>query len=442
MKKILKIFPIFLLLFASPAMASEGKVYIETNAVAGGIISFAGLIRNMTSQGHLGFLHNQQKPEPVTPDLVEQNIGTSYWPYHVSGTEVLFTYPALGVNFYLDTNPSSNGYHLNSHDRVCAGKEVNLGDAVLSGEWFTKGGPMDSPPVYFTDDIDKVKEEIDKKTFDTEVYDGYICIVAGTPATETGAIFEENVKRCFAPSQFVCEPKCDLVSSGQETGKKQTIGSEGQVYFVWNCTADCILFVNRKDQTYQVAFGSFTHPALTYKLKDAYGYMKFSEPFVLNDFLELKAEKSSAGPKLTVIPYLPENPPSKFTARVEVENTGDTTAYIDKLEVTNAEFKILYSPEKLEPDEKTEILLEITPANNRDIGFRIEYSSETLGCLAQKEFSASVSLKAGSNIKGICSSDMDCPVGETCCVGTCRNSRSGVCDDIDGDGEPDTWVEV
>jgi len=54
---------------------------------------------------------------------------------------------SLGLNFYMYQPVVVNGHYLKSNDAVCLGDELKMPAKEVEGEWFTKGGPLDTPPV-------------------------------------------------------------------------------------------------------------------------------------------------------------------------------------------------------------------------------------------------------------------------------------------------------
>jgi hypothetical protein len=439
----------------------------------------SAVFEGFTGIGEKSVLHIQAVPIAESQDLIEKSIGEG-------SSKSLWN--ALGINFYKELNIVSKGTNLNNNDEVCVGDVLSTKNVKIQGEWFNKGGPWDTPPMLFVDNLTEVVNQINSKNYTTKTYPTLVC------SWFPGYIEPDN---CVVEGQVICESNCIFeVEGAEENGNKITISKEGPAGVKTVCEPRCVMFIDRgrkqeeqQNESIEQDWESKIRENLISSLsggrspdsfEPAYGYMSLCEAVSIketnqvgscrlsNGFSkrgdtfssgnynwkgeskDIKLEKkftfsakpSSKGPEIQLKPYLPENPSSRFIARLGVENIGDARAYIDKIEVTNTGFKVLYSPEKIEPEEKTEILLEIMPANNGDISFKIEYSSETLGCLTQKDFSASASLKAGTDIKSICTSDTDCSIGETCCIGSCRPSSKGVCDDIDGDGEPDTWVEV
>jgi hypothetical protein len=160
----------------------------------------------------------------------------------------------------------------------------------------------------------------------------------------------------------------------------------------------------------------------------------------LGSYFSLSAKKSHIGPVIETKTHIPENPLKNIVVRIEIKNTGDLTATIEGVKI-NSPYKILYAPKILKPGQESEILIETESQSHLKIG--ISYSSEEAGCLKTKDFLKEINLGyfETGEVKA-CSADQECPTGQTCCTGTCRPSAKGVCDDIDGDGEPDTWVEV
>jgi hypothetical protein len=407
--------------------------------------------------------HTQGVPVAVSSGLVDKNIG-----FGTSRSR----WNSLGINFFKGFKVSSGSNNLNVRDEVCVGDTLNTENLPLEAEWFSKGGPHDSPPVLFVEDLKKVVDQIETGTYKTGTYGTFVC------AYYNAGNIHVPPDNCVVKAQVICEAKCSFASEGVEkVGNKFIVRKAGNIQIHTKCKPKCIIFVDRPAGEYAIT--GFKGQTLT--LESAYGYMAFCgfdkdkavcplsgefadvenavekyksglgtgslpaeqsiAPEIYKNFT-LSARPNTKGPKIMLKPHLPEEPSSRFIARLEIENVGDTGAYPENIKVSNADFKVLYSPEKIEPGKVSELLLEIVPDGRGKLDFSMDYSAETLGCFENRDFSASLNLMAGEGISGGCTADGDCPSGEACCAGTCRDSRSGVCDDIDGDGEPDTWVEV
>lgn len=521
--KINLIFLVALLLLSSVALAYRNQAHTQTNPTPISTVysqwddieirspeEMKKSFEDKIKEGVYKFLyhyymHTQTSPVPVSADLKDKNIGLVYIKEgrfegrrkkHRSVADI------VAIDFFEGTQTSSKGFSLNSNDEVCVGDIIEVVNSGLEGEWYTKGGDIDSPPVLWVENLTEVVDKINKEKFSTDVHRAFICTFAFPDF--------EGPKECLVDAQVICESSCWLSVEGpvERDGNRIKVTGEGEINITAACIPQCIMFVDRKAQTYfWQPRGAEVYQRELY-LPSAYGYMVFcphvddpyeydineqctlslsilgyeaslgntktldelketldnlmgveeveftydlfteewyKPPVIIKSFT-ITARQMTKGPKIQIKIYLPQDlssKSSKFIVRLEVKNTGDTTAYIEKVEVTNADFKVLYSPEKIEPGEKKEILLEVMPASIGDIDFKIEYYAENLGCLNQRTHSTYVNLIAGSDIDiHPCISDSDCSIGETCCVGSCRPSAKGACDDIDGDGVPDTWVEI
>ncbi len=383
--------------------------------------------------------HEQPVVDPhalVSPSLRDAKVG--------QGSEFDENHLAIQVysnpKIYLKSK-STNGYNLDSSDTLCTGKTYELADAGLAGEWEPKGGPEDSPPIEFVLSLEEAKRQIESGTFNVPAYPAAIC---SWPARDT----KEGPERCHFDVAVVCEKKCNLNSEGViREGNAFTASQEGDVKVEFSCKADCMLFLKRVEKyanPYYQKFGGYGSPYLP----QAYGYVGL-RPGKLATKAAFSLEAApQEGPSIRIQSFhLPEEASQKTVARVVLKNVGDGCAFMEDIDFDIAG-EILYSPKgRICSGETAEILFEMSLedlASIRDINLDMKYESETLGCGKTKDKEATFNLgrikPASPSGQNFCKANSDCSTGEECCVNLCRPAAEGVCDDIDSDGIPDTWV--
>jgi uncharacterized protein YjbK len=387
--------------------------------------------------GHGGQIaHDQPNPTPVTAELKQMNIGTALYQFGYLVTS------GLGINLYFDAAVADKGHNLGKNDYICVGDELEFEKLSLSGEWYYKGGPTDSPPVKWVSDIEAVKQKIESGSYSAKTYPAYIC------GFVPGARMAEGLTRCFVSAAVICSENCreGLSPSLEKVSERRyKVVKEGDIVLGAGCDSECVLFIDRKNLTY-VRYDMKKRTQSEIKLPDAYGYMTIDKTYNMTDRFDLKAKKSAERPRFGITGvHIPgdvsENSP--FIIRAEVKNSGKAEGTLDDVRLNAGNYRILYKPKSIPPGQTGEILVQLSMESAKSTQLKLVYSSDKLGCLATKGFSATYNIGALSIGKGrSCSSDRDCSAGQTCCVGACRPSSKGVCDDIDGDGEPDTWVEV
>lgn len=335
-----------------------------------------------------------------------------------------------GINFYSNPRVIDRGYVIKNGEECCVGSEMRLDALSLLGEWFSKGGPNDSPPIKWVENLSEVKEKINSKIYSTETYEATICSWRAIKEKTTGP------ERCKVWGSLICSSDCKIFSDGGNVNQNEKtfkVSSSGIVSLNFVCPVECIFFVDRRNKA---------------NLSNVYGYLELGKklPELVNT-LNLKAVEKSIGPDLELkkatitSTNLKEN--EKTFIKMIMKNSGDMTAKIDKINLNLKNYEILYSPKELAPNEETEIIIKARAENVGTIKANIEYRSEMLGCLPTKNFTESFSI-ASIKIYGKlekCSSSSECKYGETCCEGYCMNLNEGFCDDINGDGIPETWIE-
>ncbi len=128
---------------------------------------------------------------------------------------------------------------------------------------------------------------------------------------------------------------------------------------------------------------------------------------------------------------------SERLARLVITNNGNGKASIGKLTARGKEIKMACDDRELEAGESAECV-SIVDRNDRML--RLAYSEQPCGKPKINVLALSLSAAAASGEGESCEANEDCSTGEECCANACRPAAEGVCDDIDSDGIPDTWV--
>lgn len=364
----------------------------------------------------------------------------------------------IGVNFYKNPKVVSRNYVLSKEDASCIGEALSLNETNSSGEWYKKGGPTDSPPIEWVNDIEAVKAQIIAGTFNTKVYLATLCSWRRMQESETGP------ERCVFTGNLICQEKC----TGNMEGQNIDTSSAGEVDVNVSCTPDCLFFINRGSSALSqypapdviggdaiggsMHFGGF---ATASGLSRAYGYLvlsgeklptlKYSQKLKIID----NSSSSQTGPNIEVtssayssMTVQRNSEPLRFT----LKNTGDTEAIIEEIAL-NVPFRIVYAPTIISPGKEEEAVLELTAESSTDLELIVNYRSSTLGCLAKKNFELSYRLGRLGVLGGDCIKDSDCPAKQlglakmVCFNGLCRDPTKGFSNDIDGDGQRETWTQ-
>jgi len=341
----------------------------------------------------------------------------------------------IAVDTYFNPKLQTRGYVLNDDGQICVGDSFTIDGAALVGEWYQKGGPNDSPPIEFVDNLDAVKAQIGAGTYSTKVYRGTVCSWNRFKQSDTGP------PQCVVDGAVICSYDCEMQNAGpikKLSDYRFEITGEGSVEVKIECPVECIFFVDRKEETYILA----SSPSTTTDMPKAYGIMAIASPGTLTSTTTLNAITQARGPDLRVIKtaYLPRvSEDQPMYARLLVENAGDMEAIIDSVTLNLPNCEVMYKPKTMFPGEEAEVLVKADAGHISELKASFDYRADNLGCLRRKEFSETFSLGRievlGSRM---CSENAGCDgFGLTtplCCKGICRDAAIGSCDDFDGDG--------
>ncbi|MEM7816454.1 MAG: hypothetical protein QXZ20_00915 [Candidatus Aenigmatarchaeota archaeon] len=344
---------------------------------------------------------------------------------------------AIGVNYYGNMRFVDRGYIISNNGSCCVGSKMILDGSSLSAEWSPKGGPRDSPPVEWVENLEDVKRKIDSGIFSTKIYDAVICDWRALAERETGP------ERCEVRGTMICSSNCRLTYSNLlrvgETQNEFIILEEGEHKIEYNCPIDCIFFIDRRNMV-----SRYNNNLLT----DVYGYLEVHENLTsINQTIVLNAKRGNIGPDLDIM-NLTVNPKvlkegGKFYIKIKLKNVGDMDSNIDNILLNLNEYEIIRSPKSIAPNDYGDIVIKARAENITNLKTEIKYSSDSIGCLPTKNFKEDFNvgeIKIIGKLKK-CSYSSDCSSQEVCCEGYCMDTSTGFCDDLDGDGTPETWID-
>ncbi|MCK4429623.1 MAG: hypothetical protein KAU95_04555 [Candidatus Aenigmarchaeota archaeon] len=350
----------------------------------------------------------------------------------------------LGVNYYFNPKLVDRGYVLKAGDQCCVGDTVSVEKSTFSGEWFRKGGPKDTPPVLWVDDLNEVKRKINEGTFNATTYKAFVCY----------SINIKETTKCAVKGVLVCSADCKDVGNHGFSGGKFEVTKEGIIQIGANCSTNCIYFVNGRTETEktQTKWQDWIVDLPNCGVKD----IPISDFMTLDSQIKnvlsmvtINATKGTRGPDLRIQKAF-YNPRiiigDPLYVKLSVKNTGDLEAKLDKINLS-VSAKILYCPKTLGAGEESEIIIEAMVEDTANLELELEYRSDKLGCLPTKDFKETFNLGRIEVIKSECRRDSDCPAKElglekmSCCNSICKDMAKGFCEDLDGDGMPETWMK-
>ena len=324
--------------------------------------------------------------------------------------------PRFGLNLYYNPKLSTDrGYNLKDGDQCCVGDTLTL-MSEGSGEFYGKGGPIDSPPVVFVDDLDATIEEIKGKKYKPKTY----VISVGKWGAHAGRI--PNV----VDAAVICESPCKSRNFGniKEISKERfQVLDGGMVESYTECSVRCIMYY--ASQKYCAQHGSFiagvkdTRHYVCYDIDEGeYGFLDLNKTKTyIQDNVFINAVSSTRGPDINVRKYTYNTETTPVNILVEVENTGDMKAELKKVSLNIPNYKILYMPSELMPGETSEIIIEADVDNTLGLKATVKYRSDKLGCAKTKDFKESFAI-------GGCNNDIDCNDNNPCTKDTCTNAGS------------------
>ena len=356
----------------------------------------------------------------------------------------------IGINFYLNPKFTSNNYVITSDDSACAGNNVFASDVVLQGDWFTKGGPNDHPPITW---ISKERlDEVVKKIADLNKNSQQDKVARYTYGQDLSSLksdyFSEVTLYTSSPylwaihpdlppayTSIICASNSQTTSDNKELDFKDDntfqVDENVPTNFEFSYNPECYLYVEK------FAYGGsggggweqLTKKTAEVERLEINVYMLYKLPMEsFKKTIDFQPATTTQKPNLEVADY---SITDAGIVRMIVTNTGSTDAQLDDIK-SNYGFSITNKP-LIKAGETKEVFGQLSDSNvdKETISFNPVYRATELGCLNTKSF--------GPSTAGGCSMDKDCENG-LCCLGKCRDATKGFCDDLNRDGTPDTWT--
>ncbi|RKY40991.1 MAG: hypothetical protein DRP85_07415 [Candidatus Makaraimicrobium thalassicum] len=389
------------------------------------------------------------------------------------------------INLYSSIQIVDRGYVLKDGDMFCSDDELEAKYENNGGEWFTKGGPSDTPPIQWMS-CSELKDMLTHlvKWHKTNVYpDDYRPISTDSPpesyVVNNDAINRDDivVHRTMVSTLISTHQNVRLVSylsvlcCLDEPSSLAEKEDKGEYSYEINFNPKCIMYFDSLyslnglwgekpkapsflKYNYLPEFKPLIFGKASYGRNDVGQY--FSDLSWIDRYFETSFFNSSHSMTLTPVePAQGERGPdieitksyyqssvyedAPLYLRLVVKNTGDMLAHVDTVSLNADVYEVIYKPESLYGGETSEIIVETKGKDISELKLTVEYFSDELGCLPTKNFVESFSLgsvdafplpscRENGDCEGV---GMDSPV---CCRGACYDLGRGSCDDYDGDG--------
>ncbi len=278
----------------------------------------------------------------------------------------------MGVNVFYNPLLESSNYLLRLDEEICIGNEVQVINSEMSGEWFGKGGPNDSPPVLFVDDLAVAKQKIASgdTSFIPQVHWGTYC----------STNYDNFARHCMFLGQVICASDCDDESLPNE---RITVTADGQ--YTTDCQTSCFLYV--KNIGGYINWG-MTEPTIGPSVESGIDLQvgpASGQPLSFTSELGFQGVVDAEGPQITV---QDDGYSSTLGLLIfSIKNTGDIGAAIDALDVPPGA-QVLYSPKHLHPGESDDVI--VSMENGGQTSLSVAFRADDLGCQVTKEYSTAL----------------------------------------------------
>jgi len=380
---------------------------------------------------------------------------------------VTFFWPYGSTNYFYDVTSeanmaavSANGYILDS--KVCSGGTFKLSFSNSTGEFDSKGGYSDTPPIVFVDDLDAVMNKILQvnpnaksayrnkiiKNFgnpdvyidpDTgiPVYFNYQCNWGGPKAKPQCGMTWYSTIVCQATSQNANVEGATMLTNGlyQVTSTDSvTLDVKSDVncfFYAYGWLSSDKNTLTLMQSIFMPGNGGCNYCPKTVKVKGmTIGSFQLKQTFQVDN---------SPPPTLSVSAKITNEqvPPGSSTyARVVISN-GGSEVNIKGISFNTKSKLISCTSTKLSPDSSTECIVSLSPTETTDLQATVSYQYNQCGerqTAMQKAYIGTLLVSQPE-----CYSDSDCKSGYLCCDSICHDSTKGVCRDIEGTGIS-TWI--
>ncbi|MBN2251729.1 MAG: hypothetical protein JW724_06625 [Candidatus Altiarchaeota archaeon] len=330
-----------------------------------------------------------------------------------------------GLNIYFEPKITTDrGFNLKDGDQCCVGDTITVG-ITGSGEFYGKGGPTDSPPIEFVEDLDEKIKEIELGLYKPKTHPLPVCTylarcyecpqcwgISGCQCTYEGVIDDgqEWNCECIKVAAVLCEAPCKNSNFGGIEDISNNIfqvKDAGTLEIYTTCMARCIMYY----ESGSYHFIELGGPDTPWYYGDEGGG---TNKAVISERLFVNAVTGTRGPDLKIKDYTYNQVDGKNLIRVEITNEGDMNALLDNTALNVPGYEILYQPQEIAPGETTEIIIECSEKDITGLKATLDYRSEKLGCSDTKSFSSVFAV-------GGCNADSDCDDADPCTTDSCTN---------------------
>ncbi len=284
----------------------------------------------------------------------------------------------MRLNSYFSPKIVSGDYILKNGDEICVGSSFKMQQNSFAGDWWSDGGPRDSPPVTWVLDLDEAILQMSQGKFNAPTYACYTCSWLAVQEAY-------KAEQCTVDGTMVCSSNCETETDGIEQGKTEnefSVTDEGDIAVDISCPIECVFFVKNCP-----GYGIEGCPK---------GYMVTdlnSQSFSVS--LSLKAVKTEIKPSLEITNSKISKIDGDYLIHAIVKNSGNGTAKIDKISLNLLDYEVMYAPKSLESGEESELIFKVDKIaleNSKELRVTLKYRADKLGCLTNKEFTEVISL--------------------------------------------------
>jgi hypothetical protein len=294
---------------------------------------------------------------------------------------------------------SSDGYVVG--DEVCVGDKFKVVKGVAKGEFWDDGGDMDSPPVYWVDDVEAlVKKLVDQhksaspaKVGGTKVADGYVDPLSGIPVYNVNLMGKapnpgiDLLEHWKIIGNLACSVKGSATAQGKisQEGEYYKATAPGDASLEENVVVECIYYYyggicDPADDMcggtdsfcqYQVPmFPNMAGSSLTDLVK--VGTMSLKKNLKIVQSGTAQAEFSIAGAQAA-------KTGEEINLRVLVKNTGNMDLTVKTIYSAAPHKFISCDSSTVSPGKETECILAVTPSAETGLDVTVGYEYKSCG---------------------------------------------------------------
>ncbi len=296
-------------------------------------------------------------------------------------------------------------------DQLCVGDKFVLTKGVSKGEWWEKGGNLDSPPIYWVDDVEKLTDRIieyHKNTPRTEeefnaehimtgfkeVPDGFIDPLTGVPVYNFMYLTGSMV--CSLKENGV-DPKGDLI---RKINGYYEVTAPGEINLKDAYVVECMLYYYKSPSSGTIKMPMLIEVGPDARMDGDYGQtiMKGSNNQSWIDFIPYNSKEDffkvgSIGINKTIKVIDPAKPRVELsvvggnalnfgepnTLRILVNNSGDIAVSIKSVYSKPSGKLVSCDLQTLPPGQQAECLLLATPIQGQGLSVEVSYDYKSCG---------------------------------------------------------------